>query len=248
MSQQDPVRIAVLVPAGNSVHQREFETLRPVGVEFRFAGFSYPPSNSVDFCTDLRARMAPLISDMRQWGARLLLVGCTAASMRCAAPADEGALQQLAGMPVVTAASAVRDALQVLGLQRLAVATPYGAASNLVVAGYLRSVGIDVTTIRGLDLDRSPEVWQREVPALTPEQVVELGRSIDGPATQALYLPCTGLASIKAIELYEQRSGKTALSSVQAGFWASLQRLGIDARCSGAGRLLRDWPQRAATA
>ncbi|MCU0757678.1 MAG: aspartate/glutamate racemase family protein [Steroidobacteraceae bacterium] len=236
------IRIGVLVPAGNTIHEREFAAMRPAGVEFRFAGFSYPPADAADFCVELTARMAAPIEQMRAWGARLLLVGCTAASMRCADAASEARLAQLAGVPVVTAAGAAREACVALGLRSVAVATPYGAASNGIVARYLASIGVEVAAIRGLDLDRSPEVWKREVPALTPVQVCELGQSIDGPAAEALYLPCTGLASIEAIELWEARTGKPAFSSVQAGFWASLRRLGLDGRQGGAGRLVAVWP------
>jgi maleate cis-trans isomerase len=237
----DSVRIGVLVPAGNTIHEREFAALRPDGVEFRFAGFSYPPMGTPAFCADLFAQMRAPVAELRAWGAQALLVGCTTASMLCADPVREAELQQLAGVPVVTAASAVRDALAALGLVRVAVATPYGARGNGVVVDYLRTLGIETVAIRGLDLDRSPEVWKREAPALTPQQVVELGLSIDGPAAQAMYLPCTGIGSVEAIELYERRTGKPALSSVQAGFWATLRRLGVDGRRGGAGRLVAAW-------
>ncbi len=237
----DEVRVGVLVPAGNTIHEREFAALRPAGVEFRFAGFSYPPMGTSDFCANLFDQMQAPVADLRAWGAQALLVGCTTASMLCADPAREAELQRLAGVPVVTAASAVRAALGALGLARLAVATPYGARGNGVVVDYLRSIGIETVAIRGLDLDRAPEVWKREAPALTPQQVVDLGLSIDGPAAEALYLPCTGIGSVEAIDLYERRTGKPALSSVQAGFWATMRRLGVDARQGGAGRLVAEW-------
>jgi maleate cis-trans isomerase len=235
------VRIGVLVPAGNTIHEREFAMLRPAGVAFRFAGFTYPPAGAPDFCADLFAQMREPVAELRAWGAAALLVGCTTASMLCADPAREAQLQALAGVPVVTAASAVREALAALGLRRIVVATPYGARGNGVVVDYLRTIGIETVAIRGLELDRSPDVWQREAPALTPQQVLELGLSIDAPAAEALYLPCTGIGSVEAVELYERRTGKPALSSVQAGFWSTLRRLGIDARRGGAGRLVADW-------
>ena len=237
----DVVRVGVLVPAGNTIHEREFAALRPEGVEFRFAGFSYPPMGTPEFCADLFTQMAAPVAELKAWGARAMLVGCTTASMLCADPAREAQLQQLAGVPVVTAASAVRDALAALGMKRIAVATPYGARGNGVVVDYLRTLGIETVAIRGLDLDRSPEVWKREAPALTPQQVVELGQSIDSPAAEAMYLPCTGIGSVEAIDLYERRTGKPALSSVQAGFWATLRSLGIDARQDRAGRLVSEW-------
>ncbi len=235
------VRVGVLVPAGNTIHEREFAALRPAGVEFRFAGFVYPPMGTPTFCADLFTQMEAPVAALKAWGARALLVGCTTASMLCADPAREAQLQALAGVPVVTAASAVREALAALGMKRIAVATPYGAHGNGVVVDYLRSLGIETVAIRGLDLDRSPEVWKREAPALTPQQVMDLGMSIDGPTVEAMYLPCTGIGSVEAIDLYERRAGKPALSSVQAGFWATMRRLGIDARQDGAGWLVREW-------
>jgi hypothetical protein len=138
----DVVRIGVLVPAGNTIHEREFLALRPEGVEFRFAGFAYPPAGAADFCADLFAHMRAPVAELRAWGAQALLVGCTTASMLCADPAREAQLQSLAGVPVVTAASAVREALAALGLRRIAVATPYGARGNGVVVDYLRTIGI----------------------------------------------------------------------------------------------------------
>lgn len=241
MDMRDEVRIGVLVPAGNTIHEREFAAMRPRGVAFAFAGFSYPPVGGADFCADLFEHMKAPVAQLREWGAQALLVGCTTASMLCADPLREARLQQLAGVPVVSAASAVREALKALGLTRLVVATPYGARGNGVVSDYLRSIGVEVVAIKGLDLDRSPEVWKREAPALTPRQVFELGLSIDGPAAEALYLPCTGIGSVEAIALYEAHSGKPALSSVQAGYWATLRKLGLDGRRVGAGRLIERW-------
>ncbi len=241
MAMNDLIRVGVLVPAGNTIHEREFAALCPAAVEFRFAGFSYPPMGRPEFCADLFAQMSAPVAELKAWGARALLVGCTTASMLCADPAREAQLQQLAGVPVVTAASAVRDALAALGLARIAVATPYGERGNGVVVDYLRTLGIETVAIRGLDLDRSPEVWKREASALTAQQVVDLGLSVDAPSAEALYLPCTGIGSVEAIDLYERRAGKPALSSVQAGFWATMRRLGIDARQPGAGRLIREW-------
>ena len=39
----------------------------------------------------------------------------------------------------------------------------------------------------------------------------------------------------------EKKPGKTAISSVQAGFWAALRRIGLDGRQEGYGRLLSTW-------
>ena len=236
-------RIGVLVPLGNSIHECEFAALKPfAAVQFRFAGFSYPVADATDFCAALADQLIAPLSALRDWGAQLILIGCTTATMRCADPADHARLESFAGVPVVTAASAVRDALAACDLHRITVATPYGENGNGIIARYLQSLGVSVTALGGLNLDRTPEDWKREAPALTPQQMLDFSLGLDAEASQALYLPCTGVRSLATIELYEQRTGKLALSSVQAGFWACLQRLGIDGRQSGAGQLIARWP------
>ena len=233
------IRIGVLVPAGNVVHEREFARLRPRAVGFRFAGFHYP-SAGADFCDHtLRAFEAPL-HELAAWGARLVLVGCTTASMLCAGERWQARLQDIAQIPVITAAAAVDEALVALRLRSLAVATPYGEVNNRIVTQYLETRRVTVTAIRGMALDRSLEAW-RDAPAVTADQMLELGLDVDVDAAEGLYLPCTGVVSMDALEPFERRRGKPALSSVQAGFWASLRHLGVDGRRDDCGRLLRSW-------
>lgn len=234
------LRIGVTVPTGNVVHAREFAALAPAGVEFRFAEFSYPPPGG-DFCGAIVGQMAHPLGALRDWGADLVLIGCTTVSMTCADETFTAQLEALAGAPVATAAGATRAAIAALGLDVLSVATPYGEVNNRIVETFLTEAGVKVAAIEGLNLDRAPDVWRAEAPALTGEQVLALGRSVDRAESQGLYLPCTGIASLEAIDRFEAATGKPAFSSVQAGYWASLKRLGYDGRRAGAGRLLETW-------
>jgi maleate cis-trans isomerase len=234
-------RIGVTVPAGNVVHEREFAQLGLPGVQFHFSGFSYPPAGTNDFCADMAGNLRAPMRELKEWGAEVILVGCTTASMMCAGDDFTATLEAAAGVPVITAADATRQAARALGAQTLAVATPYGEPNNRIVAQFLSSQGFEIAAIAGLNLDRSLEVWRTEALQLTPQQMLEFSCTIDRPEADALYLPCTGVPSVEAIELFEQERGKSAFSSVQAGYWASLRRLGIDGRQRGYGRLIEHW-------
>lgn len=234
------IRIGALVPTGNVVLEREFRRLSPRAVDVRVLGFSYPGVGG-DFCADLAHTARAPLDELVAWGAQLIFFGCTAASMRCDAPEHHAALEAIAGVPVITAAQAVLAALAALRVRRLTVATPYGAAGNSLINEFLSAHNAEVAAIKGLEFDRSPEIWSARAPTLPPQELLDFSLSFDSPASQALFLPCTAVGSLDTIELFEQRTGKPAVSSVQAGFWASLQRLGVDGCQSGAGRLLRDW-------
>jgi len=168
-------------------------------------------------------------------------VGCTAASMRCCSDQHRANLEKIAGVPVVTAAAAVAEAVAAMGISSMAIATPYGAKSNGIVADFVTSLGVKVAAIAGLNLDRDMTVWKTQAVTLTPQQVFDFGKTVDTPNASAMYLPCTGIASLETLDWVEKKNGKTALSSVQAGYWAVLRRVGVDGRRSGFGRLIETW-------
>ena len=237
-------RIGVLVPAGNSIHEREFEALRAATdreLNFAFRPFEYPAAGVADFCSALFAQFAAPLHELRTWGAEVVLVGCTAASMRCATDAHDAVLADLAGVPVVTAARATREALTALALKEIVIATPYGAASNRIVREFVESLAVNVVAIEGFGYDADPALWKAEVPRVDGVRGCEFALEIEAHAgtasIQGAYFPCTGMASIEAIALYESRTGRCGVSSVLAGFWAALGRAGIDLRRDDASKI-----------
>ena len=67
-------RIGVLVPAGNSIHEREFEALRAATdreLNFAFRPFEYPAAGVADFCSALfgpSAQIGPKAEEVNRWG------------------------------------------------------------------------------------------------------------------------------------------------------------------------------------
>lgn len=236
-------RIGVLVPLTNEAHAREFAQLCRPGLQFEFREFAGPPATSPNYCDELVACMLPAMRELRDWGAEAMLLGCTAATMQCGSDECFAKFEAAADVPIVTAARAARDAARALNVRSLCVATPYSEPGNEGVRRYLESQALAVSGIRGLACDTSAEAWKAGLRSLTPQRLLELGLSADSPEAAALYFPCTAVDSLATIELYERATGKPALSSVQAGFWAMLRRMGIDGRQDGAGRLLREWPR-----
>ncbi len=234
------IRLGALVPAGNVIVKREFSRLCPAGLDVQVLEFSYPTADS-NFCAGLVAAAQRPIAALRDWGADLIFLGCTAASMSCYADARLGELQHVAGVPVITAASAALQAATVLGAGSVAVATPYGPKSNQIIVDFLTSQQLAVAAIDGFGFDRTPELWADRVPTMPAQELLDFSLDVDRPQANALFLPCTAMGSLDVIHQFEARRGKPAFSSVQAGYWACLRRLGIDGRQSGAGQLLELW-------
>ena len=241
MNNREAVRVGVLVPAGNVVHEREFARLCPPGVIFHFAAFTYPAAGARDFCADLAVQMIVPLQSLVDQGACAVLIGCTTATMACAGPTFIDGLSRHAQMPVIGAAGAVLDAIRALQIGSLAVATPYGEPNNQIVREFLQSNGVNVAAIRGLGFDRTPELWRQKALTLSAEDMLQFSLDTNAPDADAIYLPCTGVPSVAIMDRLEAVTGKPALSSVQAGFWAILRRVGFDGRRESGGRLLKEW-------
>jgi maleate isomerase len=240
MQNRTPARVGVLVPGKNPVPEREFARLDAEGVTFRFAGFFYPPRGTADFCSGLLEQMTAPLEELKTWGMDLLLVGCTTASIVAEPSGFESRLQELVRTPVITAATASREAIAAMGVKTLGVASPYGEANNRVIVDFLRNAGVETIALEGLGLDRSAEIWQG-ASDLSDRQVLDLCLRVNSLHADAVYLPATNVDSLLAIDEFERLTAKVAFSSVQASFWASLRKLGIEAPQRGAGRLLSKW-------
>ncbi len=235
-------KIGVVVPHGNAIHEREFRDLHSTHVDFQFESFAVPATNPSNYCPELLENLQEPIGRLRNWGAEAILLGCTAASMICGSDKQVAELETLAGMPVTTAARAASNAFEALSVRSLAIATPYGDKGNRTVSNFILGLGLDAVSIKGLEFDRSPEVWATETNSMTPEDMVDFIRSLDVFDADAIFLPCTGLISLATLQHIEDELKKIAISSVQAGYWAALKTIGLCEERPGYGQLLGRWP------
>lgn len=135
--------------------------------------------------------------------------------------------------PVIATSAAMLDALRALGICRIALATPYLDSMNAAERQFFETNGIAVAASRGLGLSGAAI---REV---APERVVELARETDSADAEALFISCTDLRALEAIDHLEAMLGKPVLTSNSVTLWAVLRALGRPTRVPDCGRLLR---------
>ncbi|WP_214364332.1 Asp/Glu racemase [Pseudonocardia sp. H11422] len=135
-----------------------------------------------------------------------------------------------AGAPTVsTTSGALVEALQVLGVRRLAIATPYIDAVTARLVRYLGEHDVQTVSSEGLGL--LGNIWR-----VTYSAVVEIVTAVDRPDADALFISCTNLPTYDVIEPLEQALGKPVLTANQVTMWAALRAIGRSA--VGGGRLL----------
>ncbi|ALU38613.1 Asp/Glu/hydantoin racemase [Kocuria flava] len=130
------------------------------------------------------------------------------------------AIAEEVGAPAVTTSEALLEALDALGVTRLAIATPYVERLTARLEDFLAADGRTVVGTAGLGLDRL--IWH--VPYAT---TAELVRRADRSDAQAVFVSCTNLPTFHIIAALEDELGKPVLTANQVTAWAGLRRLGL---------------------
>jgi len=142
-------------------------------------------------------------------------------------------LASLTGAPAVTAAGAVRAALQHLGVKRVALGTPYQESVSEQGKAYWQAAGFEIVGYRRLG--DAGSIYDE-----TEERAYELARQADAANADAVLLSGTGLPTIGVLDRLERELGKPVVSSIQACLWRALRVADRYQAIDGFGRLLRD--------
>jgi len=122
------------------------------------------------------------------------------------------------GVPSVTTATSVLDALSSLGVGPVALATPYIEEVSLRAVKWLEENGHDVVAWEGLGVTSDLALAE-----IDPQTVYDLARRVDRAEAEAIFISCTNLRTIAVIAALEEALGKPVVSAVQASFWKCLQ-------------------------
>ena len=233
-------RIGVIVPPSNTVNETEFNRLRPEGVTFHFTRSPLHADPAADGFAQMMRDLDRACDDLAKCAVDLVAYGCTSGSMACPADRLLGRLREASGVDAVSTAGAILAALDVLGVGRIAMATPYTEETNAHEAEFLEGHGIEVTAMSGLGLNATIEKIQ-EISRVAPRTVFDHARAVDRPEAEALLICCTDFNTVDVIAPLEEALDKPVVTSNAATLWASLRALGIDDRIAACGRLLGDF-------
>jgi maleate isomerase len=232
-------RIGLIIPSVNRMTEPQFNHYAPEGLGVyvargRVAGEF---SKSVADLTDEIAHAANTLADA---GPDLIVFHCTHTSMKEGTDGETRIIrliEKTTGIKALSTSSLVKEALQLLGLKKVVLLTPYMSNDNIV--DYLNAAGIAVVSNVALKCKTAADFE-----AVTPQQWLELARENDTPEADGIFLSCTNTTQIEAVTAIEQALGKPVVNSNQAVLWGCLKRLkdklGDKAETPELGRLMRD--------
>jgi maleate isomerase len=212
-------RIGLIIPSVNRLSEPQFMRFAPPGLGIhvtraRITGKWQKP------VTELAPVIAAAAGALSDASPDLIVYHCTDSSMREGLDGERRILdivRRESGLEVVSTSTLVVEALNVLGIKKLVVVSPY--QDNDVIIVYLQSCGFTVVHDVALRLPG------HESAAATPERWVEATLDSARDEADGYFLSCTNTTQIEAIQELEAALGKPVVSSNQAVLWGAIRRL-----------------------
>jgi maleate isomerase len=187
---------------------------------------------------------APLIAAVSP---DIIIVGCTSGSLIKGFGYDQKLIEKitnLTGVQTTTTSTAVIEAMKLLKVTKVAVATPYTDEVNQKEKEFIEAHGICVTQIKGLGYSRPLTNYPLAPKPLSgfslfpPYVAYRLAKDVDTPDADGIFISCTGFRTIEIIEALEENTGKPVITSNQASMAIALRMMGINEKIKGFGSLL----------
>lgn len=138
------------------------------------------------------------------------------------------------GIPAITSAMAIGEALRALGARHVALVSPYSEAVNARARHYFETRhGVKIAALEGFAAKDSYMIGQ-----LGPENARDAFARIDRPEIEAFVVPGGNFPTMASIPAWEREFAKPVVTTNQAALWAMLRRIGSQDRIPGLGRLL----------
>ena len=232
-------KIGLIIPSTNTVNEPEFWQMAPDGVTIHTARLHFRPKEVDDPLDDMEAHLPRAYAELAGAEVDIIAFSCTASSMHRPPEVWEQEIRAATGLPSVTVAGAVLEAIHALGGRTISFGTPYPEKVNEHEKAFFEARGIRVAKHANLMLS-SEQQRLRHMSRIPPQAVFRLAQTIDTPDTDVIFLSCTDMASLPMIEEIEQALGKPCITSSQVTFWQALRRAGLKDRPAGFGRLFSE--------
>lgn len=235
----NPQRIGILIPSTNTSVEADFQRVLSGRVTVHSERLAIPDgAMTPEFLDQMNEELAAKVALLASARMDLIAYACTSGSFYRGPAWDEQVreiVDRTAGVPCVTASTAVREAFDALGIRRISVVTPYPQWTNDKLAAYYRSQGIEVVAVHGDP--RAAADGHRAVNDQEPAQIEQFAREHFDPRAQALFCSCTAWRALECVPQLEAALDVPVITSNQATIWSALRRLDMLDAARPVGRL-----------
>ena len=236
-------RFGLLTPSSNTTQEPEFFAALPSDVTLHTGRVAYrdiTPEEQMRCVLELESESRKLADAEVD----VIVFAATAPTLAQGKGYDRELIKRMedaAGRPATTAATAFVDALTLIGAKRIAIGAPWSRTMDKPMVAFMQASGFDVVHSEVVGFVASIELGRAG-----PETAYELGLRTDRPDADAIIMPGGNWRCMSIVERLEQKVGKPVLSNNAVSLWAGLRMLGRADGIPGYGTLLRDHLRKAA--
>jgi maleate isomerase len=220
-------QIGLIVPSSNTTAEPELSAASPAGVSVHAARMPLEDvtADDLDAMADRAIECAELLSHA---GVDIVAYGCTTGSLLHGHGFDaelEAEIEATADCPTVATALSVERALDALGCQRIALATPYVNDLTRREVEYLEENGREVVAVDGREIKANTDIG-----SLTSEDAYRQVKTLlaDADEPDGIFISCTNYPSLSVVNTLESDLGLPVVTSNAATVWDVLRRANID--------------------
>jgi maleate isomerase len=239
MIQIERRHFGVLIPSTNTTVEIEYTNNLPATLQFHIGrcgkggGSPFSPSKDADVILQSK-----LLGDAK---VEVIALAQTSASLF---DDDYDAkvkalISGNAGVPGVTSAEAVGEAVRALGFKRVGIVTPYSTAVIESAKRYYEmKYGLTVVGMEGFGATDAYAIGK-----LDANMAFAGLRRVDKPEIEVLIVPGGNFPTMPWIAPWERALGKPVITTNQAALWAVLGVMKLNNPLPGLGRLLEQMPR-----
>lgn len=241
-------KFGVLAPSTNTVVEPDFYMMGVPGVTAHVSRILMPnAARDQDRAQDADERARLLESEMKPTIERVLTAEPDYMVMAMSAPTFRGGLEgnrqwkarmqgYSGGLGLANGAEACQRALGLLKVKRIAVLTPYWAATSSHVIRFFTEAGFDVVSHKDLECPSPVAIAQ-----VTEDRARTALVEINSDRVEAIVQCGTDLNMVNLADEAERWIGKPVLAINAVIWWMALRDNGIEDKLYGFGSLLRDF-------
>jgi maleate cis-trans isomerase len=230
-------RFGLVTPSSNTIQEPEFSAVLPPTVSLHTARVAYrdiTPAEQDRCVLELESECRKLAD--AEVGA--IVFAATAPTLAKGKGYDRDLIKRMedaSGRPASTSATAFVDALNKLGVRKIAIGAPWSKTMNKPMIAFMEAHGFQVVHSEVVGYVSAAELGR-----VGPETAYELGRKTDRPEAEAIIMPGGNWSSMPIVDRLENDVGKPVLVNNAVSLWAGLRLLKRGDSIQGYGRLLRD--------
>lgn len=230
-------RFGLLTPSSNTTQEPEFSAALPPDISLHTGRVSYrdiTPAEQ-DRCVLELEQESRKLADAE---VDAIVFAATAPTLAKGKGYDRELIKRMedaAGRPATTAATAFVEALNALGARRIAIGAPWSKTMDKPMVEFMQAHGFKVVHSEVVGFVASIELGR-----VGPDTAYELACRADRPDADAIIMPGGNWASMPVVEHLERELGKPVLVNNAVSLWGGLRLLKRTDSIPGYGLLLRD--------